>query len=64
MEKKKSIVFPKYFLCTQHCSNAGGNLYSNLVHVMAYRENDEIFHDPLRQADEAAVCPEESAREL
>lgn len=28
MEKKKSTIFPKYFLCTQHCSNAGGNLYS------------------------------------
>lgn len=31
---------------------------------MAYRENDEIFHETLRQTDEAAVCPEESAKEL
>ena len=31
---------------------------------MAYRENDEIFHDTLRQAVEAAVCPEESAKKL
>lgn len=26
--EKKSVIFPEYFLCTQHCSNADGDLYS------------------------------------
>ena len=66
--EEKSIVFPEYFLCTLRCSNAGGTLYSivlsNLFHIMAHRENYENFHSTLRQADEAVVCPEETAEEL
>lgn len=58
--EEKLIIFPGHFLYTQHCSDAGADVYSigpyfPTFHIVANRANYEICHNMLGQTDEAAA---------